>query len=98
MKIKIPHNLSKGEILEKMQKVFAELKQEYSEEVTILEERWQGDKASFVAMAKGIKLKGDLSVSDAEVEFDIHLPLMLKVFEPQLKAEFEKEFKKRVLQ
>ena len=97
MKIIIQHNLAKEEIINKMKQVFAQLKEEYSEDLSIKEENWQQDTANFVASARGIKLKGDLKVTDTEVVFNVQLPLMLKAFESQIKAEFEKEFKKRIL-
>ncbi len=97
MKVSIPHNLAKDEIIAKMKKVFDELKSEYADDISIKEENWQDDMANFVAMAKGIKLKGALKVLENSIDFDINIPMMLKPFESQIREEFEKEFKKRIL-
>ena len=98
MKIKIEHNLPKDEIIRRMQKVFEELKDQYASDVTVQEEDWQGDKATFVAVAKGIKIKSKMEVTSQAVEFELQLPLMLRVFESQIRAEFEKEFRKRIFE
>ena len=84
-------------IIAKMKKVFDELKSEYADDISIKEENWQDDMANFVAMAKGIKLKGALKVLENSIDFDINIPMMLKPFESQIREEFEKEFKKRIL-
>ncbi len=96
MKITIPHNLPREEILTRMKKVFQQLKEEYTEDVKIKEENWQGDTATFVVSATGIKLKGSMRLTDTNVEFDLQIPLMLKAFESQIRSEFENEFKKRI--
>ncbi len=97
MKITIAHNQPKTQIIAKMQRVFAELKEQYSQDISIKQEQWEGDKAYFEAVAKGFKFKGGLTVKDNEIEFEINIPLMLKPFEAQIKSEFETEFKKRIL-
>ena len=98
MKIRIEHNLPKDEIIRRMQKVFEELKDQYASDVTIQEEKWQGDRATIAAVAKGIKVKSMLLVGEEAVEFDLQLPLMLRMFESQIRTEFENEFRKRILE
>ena len=97
MEIKIEHNLNKKELISRMQTLFEQMKKEYSGKFHIKEEKWEHDKVLLEGSVKGFKLKAIGEISERVIKFDFKLPLMLKMFETQIKEELVKEFKKRIL-
>lgn len=81
MNVNVPHQLGKDEAITRLQNLLKDMKQQYGDKVTDLQEEWTDAGGSFSMKAMGFKLSGTLSVTDTDMKLDGELPWAAKPFQ-----------------
>ena len=91
MRFTIPHNTTKAEARQIIERKMSELESQYSHYTSDIDKQWTGDTLNFNVKARGFTGKGTLELTDTDVIIDGKLPLIAKPFEPRIKSMVEKE-------
>lgn len=94
MNIKFMHTFSRQEAVIRVKNALNEARPKLGDKATIDEERWDGDMLHFAFTAQGQHISGQLEVKEYEFDLNITLPLMLQLFEVQIKKMIEEQAKK----
>ena len=86
MKMTIPHTLGQDEARQRVQGMISNMKEQYGDKVSDLEEEWSGDTGRFSLKAMGMNLKGTLEITDNSLEVDGDLPWAAKPFQGTIEA------------
>ena len=86
MKMTIPHTLGQDEARQRVQGMISNMKEQYGDKVSDLEEEWSGDTGRFSLKAMGLNLKGTLQITDSELRVDGDLPWAAKPFQGTIEA------------
>jgi hypothetical protein len=78
--ITIPHNLSQGEALTRIQGLLKQLQEEQKDTIRNVSEQWNGNEADFSFSAKGFDLAGKIRVEENSVTINGQLPFALSFF------------------
>lgn len=84
MQLKIPHSFPRHEAVARVQRLLVEAKPKLAGQVSIEEERWEGDVLHFAFTAQGQNISGQLEVKDKEYELNAKLPFMMRMFEGRI--------------
>lgn len=87
----IPHQLSAEESRSRLERFTESLPKD---QVSDLEQSWQGDTLSFGFKTFGIKIAGDLTAADEKLLVDIDLPFSAMMFKGKIEAEMKKQLEK----
>jgi hypothetical protein len=79
--VTIDHSLGKDEALNRLKGMLTQVKQNYGSQVSDLEENWTDNGGNFSFKAMGMKISGDLLVSDNRVDIDAEFPWAAKPFQ-----------------
>lgn len=83
--VSVPHNLEQREAIDRIKGLVAELKREYGDQVSKIEETWTGHRCDFSLKIKRINLSGTIEVTDSSAEIKGRLPFGARLFEGQAK-------------
>lgn len=89
--MEIPHHLSAEESRSRLERFTESLPQD---QVSDLEQSWQGDTLSFGFKSFGIKIAGDLTAEDNKLLVDIDLPFSAMMFKGKIESEVKKQLEK----
>jgi len=84
MYLQIPHIANKISALTKVKLALQQGKAQMPKEVSIDEERWEGDTLNFKATIQGKQISGTLLVTDKDFVIDAKLPLLWRIFEGRI--------------
>lgn len=84
--VTVGHELGKDEALTRIKGILAQVKQQYGDRITNLEENWTDDGGSFSFQAMGFKMAGTLAVSDTDVAITGDYPWAAKPFQGTIEA------------
>jgi len=94
MHIKIPHKTTKNAATEKVKQALREARPLAAQNnVTIDEERWEGETLRFAVTLQGKKINGQLEVSDMDFTLDAKLPLLWRMFEGRIEKMIAEQVK-----
>lgn len=79
--ITVDHSLGKDEALNRLKGMLDQVKQSYGNQVTDLQENWSDNGGNFSFKAMGMKISGDLLVTDRQVSIDAEFPWAAKPFQ-----------------
>ncbi len=91
--LEIPHKLSAEEAREKLERFTQSLPQD---QVSDLEQSWNGNTLSFGFKTFGIKIKGDLTAADQKLLVDVDLPFAAAMFKGKIESEIQKQLERLV--
>jgi hypothetical protein len=86
MNITVPHELGKDEALGRIKNLLGDMKQQYGDKVSDVQEHWVDDGGSFSMKAMGFKLSGTLKVTNNEMILDGDIPWAAKPFQGTVEA------------
>lgn len=81
MNVTVPHQLGRDEALGRLKNLLTDMKQQYGDRVTDLNENWTDAGGTFSFKAMGFKLSGTLNVTDTEMQLNGELPWAAKPFQ-----------------
>ncbi len=84
--VTVGHELGKDEALTRIKGILAQVKQQYGDRITNLEENWTDDGGSFSFQAMGFRMAGTLAVSDTDVAITGDYPWAAKPFQGTIEA------------
>jgi acid stress-induced BolA-like protein IbaG/YrbA len=93
MHLNIPHTFSKDDAISRVKTMLVQAKSQFSDKLTIEEERWEGDTLHFAFNAQGQQIAGKAEVTDKEFVIDAKLPLMMRLFEGKLERMIQEQTK-----
>ena len=91
--LQIPHQLSKEEAKQRIQKLLSNLKEEQRDIISHIEENWVGDDCNFNFTAKGFDVSGTLQVNPDHVDITGELPFALSFFKGMISDVIEQKAK-----
>ena len=91
LNVKIPHQLSKQEALDRIKNMLTGLKEQQKDKISNLQEDWQDNKGSFSFSVMGFDLAGDVNVGDDSVEINSKLPFAVSFFKSTIEEMISKE-------
>lgn len=89
--MEIPHQLSAEDTRSKLEKFTESLPQD---QVSDLEQSWEGDTLSFGFKTFGIKIAGDLTAADQKLLVNIDLPFSAMMFKGKIESEVKKQLER----
>lgn len=84
----IPHTLGQQAAIERVNHFSSRIKERHPDQVKDLEETWHGHALSFALTNFGFKIKGVLTVEEAELKVDCDLPFAAAMFKGKIEKEF----------
>ena len=84
MNMSIPHRLSQEEALKHAKTILGEVKSEYTDKISNLHEKWDGNTGWFSFSAKGFSISGTLTVKPSGVELSANLPFAARFFQERI--------------
>jgi hypothetical protein len=92
--ISMPHSLSPEEATARLQTFFGKLKEKYKDQMSNLEEQWNGNKLDHSFSTFGFSIKGDLTVEPNEVKVNGSLPFAAMMFKGKIEQSVRDELGK----
>jgi hypothetical protein len=87
LKVSIPHHLPRHEAVRRLQEGFAGVKQQFSQNLAQVDERWTGDHLDLKATAFGQSIAARLDVRDSAVDVEIELPWLFAMLAEKIKGQ-----------
>jgi hypothetical protein len=84
--VSVPYQISQDEALSRIQARIAQIKAQYSSQVSDLTENWNGYVGTFSGSAKGFSVSGNLAVQPSFVIVGISLPLIAFPYKAKVEA------------
>jgi hypothetical protein len=84
IELNIPHSLTKDEALTRIQTFLPQLKEQHSDKIKDLQEKWNGNTGEFSFKVSGFKVSGTLQVGEDFVLINGELPFAALLFKGQI--------------
>jgi hypothetical protein len=94
LSMSIPHQLGKDEALNRIQSVLKNVQAKFGNQVSDLEQNWNGNAGEFSFKVMNMPVSGTLKVNDADVALDSKLPMAAALFEGKIKSIIMEEARK----
>jgi hypothetical protein len=86
MKIEVPHQLTEAEAMRRIQNLLTEIKRDYGDRVTDLQESWTDSGGTFSFRAMGFAVSGILRSKPGVVELNGDYPLAARPFKGKIEG------------
>jgi hypothetical protein len=86
MSIVVPHSLTQEEALTRVQRLLGDMKQQYGDQISELNETWSGNRGEFSFKAMGFATSGTLAVTPSQLELDGSLPFAAMPFKSKIES------------
>lgn len=87
----VPHELGEAEAAQRLRGYFAKLKNRYADQVSNLEDTWEGNLLKFAFSTYGMNVQGKLEVSDSSVKVDSTVPFAAMMFKGKIESSVRSE-------
>ena len=84
IELNIPHELSQAEALNRIQNFLPQLKEQHSDRINDLQEKWNGTTGEFKFKISGFKVSGTLQIGEDNVLIKGELPFAAILFKGQI--------------
>ncbi len=89
--VSIPHNLGREEALRRLKGGMGNLRSQFGDKLTKLEDKWTGDRMDFDVRALGQSVTGHLEVFNDSVRVEVQLPWVLSMIVNKIRPFIEKQ-------
>ncbi|TWT48493.1 polyhydroxyalkanoic acid system family protein [Botrimarina hoheduenensis] len=89
--VSIPHNLGREQARDRLHGFSDMLRAKYSDQLSGLEQTWEGDTLSFGFTTFGFKIQGNLAVEDAAIRVSGDLPFAAAMFKGKITGAIEEQ-------
>ena len=89
MTVNIPHELPKEEAERRVHQLLGNVKSQFGNMVTDLQEDWKGNVGSFKFSMSGHPVSGTIQLFDKSVQVDLVLPFIANLFKGKIKSVIE---------
>jgi putative polyhydroxyalkanoate system protein len=90
----IPHPLSRDEAKERLQRFVESLETKFQDNVSDLQQSWNGDQLEFGFKTYGIKIAGNIAAEENQIAVDIDLPISAMMFKGKIQSEIQKQLER----
>lgn len=84
--VSVPHHTTKDEATEFVKNVIDKLGERYADKIKDLEQEFDGEKLNFSFKTLGIKVTGEGTVDDENVNIKGNLPIVAAMFKGQIES------------
>ena len=92
--VDVPNPLGKEEALNRLQGFSDKLREKYQDQISDLEQSWEGDRLDFAFKTFGIKIAGALTVEQEKVLVEGNLPFSAAMFKGKITSGIEEQLGK----
>lgn len=90
----VPHTLGQQEAIERLKGFSESIRNRYKDQVSDLEDSWDGPTLTFSFKSFGFKISGTLEVGEESVVLNGNLPIAAMVFKGKIQQEFTEQLSK----
>lgn len=94
LSMNIPHQLGKEEALNRIQSVLKNVEAKFGNQISDLQQDWQGNTGNFSFRVMNMPVSGILTVNDNDVALDSKLPMAAAMFQGKIKSVILEEARK----
>jgi len=91
LNVNVPHTLGKEQAICRLKERLNQAKNKFGQEVSHLEERWNGDVLSFGFSTLGVKVRGTVTSAESEVKVTAKLPYAAMLFRGAIERQIRNE-------
>ena len=91
LNFKVPHSQSKEDARHRLGHFTEGLKSKFKDQVSDLEETWNGDCMNFGFKTFGIHISGEITILDTELDVRCNLPLPAMMFKGKIESEVKQQ-------
>jgi hypothetical protein len=92
----VAHQLGKEQATERLKGLMGEVRNKYKDQVSDLQEEWQGDTLNYSFKTYGFTIKGDLKVNEDAIVMNGSLPIAALAFRGKIEQSIRSELEKRL--
>ena len=92
--LSIPHPLGKQAALERLHGFSDRLREKYADQLSNLQQEWDGDRLNFSFSTFGIGVSGALTVEESVVRVEGDLPLTAAMFKGRITGAIEEQLQR----
>ncbi|MCG8450034.1 MAG: polyhydroxyalkanoic acid system family protein [Pirellulales bacterium] len=96
LNLEIPHQLSAEEAKERLQRFTEALESKFKDQVSDLQQSWQGDDLAFGFKTFGINIQGQIHVREEKLVLDGELPFSAMMFKGKIESEIRQQLERLV--
>ena len=85
--VQVPHTLTKDEARSRLERFVEMIEQKYANQVSDLQQTWDGDTLNFHFKTYGIPLDGSIAVGDHDLNMSGDLPFTAMMFKGKIESE-----------
>jgi putative polyhydroxyalkanoate system protein len=90
----IPHLLSADEAKDRLQRFVESLEAKFQDNLSDLQQSWEGENLAFGFKTYGIKIAGKIGVEDHRITVDVDLPITAMMFKGKIESEIRKQLER----
>lgn len=92
--ISVAHELGKEEAMTRVQKLIDRVGEKYGDQVSDLEQSWDGEQLKFSFTTYGIKVSGQGEVDDTKVDVTGNIPIAAMMFKGKIESGLREQLTK----
>ena len=89
--VQVPHQLNKEEAAIRLNTFIDRVKNKFQDQVTDIQESWDGDALNFAFKAMGFAIQGKLMVEEEQLALDGKIPLAAMLFKGKIESTIHEE-------
>ena len=94
----VPNPLEKNKPRSSVEGLLSRVTEKYGDQVSALEQNWEGDTLNFSMTTYGFKITGNLVVEEEQVKIDGDLPFAAAMFKGKIEGSIRNELEKCLAQ
>ena len=94
--VRVPHKLMKDEARSRLERFIEMLEAKFANQVSDLQQNWDGDTLKFHFKTYGIPLDGGITVADSELNMSGDLPFAAMMFKGKIESEIREQLERIV--
>ena len=94
--VQVPHALTQAQARERLEKFADVLGEKFRDQVSDLEQNWDGDTLKFKFKTFGIQLQGGIAVADRQLDLNGEMPFSAVMFKGKIESAIRDELEKLV--
>ncbi|MEI6809099.1 MAG: polyhydroxyalkanoic acid system family protein [bacterium] len=91
LEMTVAHSLTQDEALRRIKTMLADLRAKHADQITDLNENWDGDTGTFRLSAMGFTVSGKISVKPSEVAICGELPFAASLFKSTIESTIRRQ-------
>ncbi|MCC7476255.1 MAG: polyhydroxyalkanoic acid system family protein [Pirellulales bacterium] len=93
---RVPHTLSKEEARSRLERFVEAIEAKFANQVSDLQQTWEGDTLKFQFKTFGIALNGGISVEENQLSLAGEIPFAAMMFKGKIESEFREQLERLV--